>query len=384
MTLDELISAIHASPVQLALAMTGGGSQAIADLLAVPGGSRTVLEAIVPYSDRAVDLLLHARPEHYCCERTARLLAMAAYLRGQQLIQDNPTTSTLLVGIGATASLASSRPKRGPHRLHVAVQTAAETRSLSVEFMKDARSRRAEERLAADVILNAVACAAGVADRIAPTWLPGEDIREVGVVAANDWRELLAGGRLVTFAGRAGDESDERRVGRIVMPGAFNPRHDGHRRMAEIAGRTLGQPVESELSIWNVDKPPLDFVEIDQRLRGFAADETVWLTRAPTFVEKSQLFPRATFVVGADTMVRIGQPKYYGDNLRTRDEAIDSLASAGCRFLVFGRVEDGQFATLDQLSLPAALRALCVGQDEGTFRLDVSSTELRRKLAEGE
>jgi len=381
--LDELVAAIHAAPVQLVLAVTGGGSQAIADLLGVPGGSRTVLEAIVPYADRAVDQWLGARPEQYCSDRTARLLAMTAYLRGAQLAQPDENAPRL-IGIGATASLVSSRPKRGPHRLHVAVQTEAETRSLGVQFTKGARSRREEERIAANVILNAVAAAAGVAGRIETPWLQGETLEETRVEAPIGWQDLFADRRLIVRAGGTSDPADERREGRVVMPGAFHPRHEGHRRMAEIARRTLGQPVEFELSMWNVDKPPLDFLEIDRRLRSFSADETVWLTRAPTFVEKSKLFPGATFVVGADTMLRIGQPKYYGGDERARDVAIENLANAGCRFLVFGRLVDERFETLDQLELPAALRPLCIGCDERTFRLDVSSTELRRNMADGE
>jgi len=264
----------------------------------------------------------------------------------------------------------------------VAIQTATETKSLSVEFTKEARSRREEERLAADVILNVAAGAAGVPGRIECTWLPGEAVDEACVMAPHGWRELFAGRRLVVNA-RGGDESTEdRRIGRLVMPGAFNPRHEGHRRMAEIAGQQCGQPVEFELSIWNVDKPPLDYIEIEHRLRNFTDRETVWLTRAPTFVEKAKLFPQATFVLGADTLVRIGQPKYYGDDEQARDTAINDLARSHCRFVVFGRLRDEQFETLDLLELPAALRTLCSGCDEHTFRFDVSSTELRRKMAQ--
>ena len=36
------------------LVVTGGGAQALADLFAVPGASRTVLEALVPYGDRSM------------------------------------------------------------------------------------------------------------------------------------------------------------------------------------------------------------------------------------------------------------------------------------------------------------------------------------------
>ena len=48
------IARIHASSLRAMLVVTGGGTQAIADLLAVPGASRTVLEAVVPYSEAAL------------------------------------------------------------------------------------------------------------------------------------------------------------------------------------------------------------------------------------------------------------------------------------------------------------------------------------------
>ena len=57
---------------------------------------------------------------------------------------------------------------------------------------------------------------------------------------------------------------------RVILSGAFNPLHAGHRRMAEIASARCGAPVTLELSIANVDKPTLDFLEIDARLAGLA------------------------------------------------------------------------------------------------------------------
>ena len=50
---EQLVQQIHDSPTRIVLAATGGGSRAIADLLEVPGGSRTFLEAVVPYSPPA-------------------------------------------------------------------------------------------------------------------------------------------------------------------------------------------------------------------------------------------------------------------------------------------------------------------------------------------
>ena len=46
---SQMIAAMQASGRQAVLAITGGGTGAIAELLRVPGGSRLLLEAIVPY-----------------------------------------------------------------------------------------------------------------------------------------------------------------------------------------------------------------------------------------------------------------------------------------------------------------------------------------------
>jgi len=105
--------------------------------------------------------------------------------------------------------------------------------------------------------------------------------------------------------------------------------------------------------------------------------EAVGLTRAPTFVKKAQLFPGATFVVGADTVERVGQVRYYGHEAAMQ-QAIESIAAGGCRFLVFGRVIDGAFQTLEELRLPPRLAALCQGVPAEAFREDISSTELRK------
>jgi hypothetical protein len=166
-------------------------------------------------------------------------------------------------------------------------------------------------------------------------------------------------------------------VRRAILAGAFNPFHEAHREMARIASDMLGAPVEFELSIRNVDKPPLDFLEIAERAAQFGPGETLWLSRAATFLEKAAIFAPATFVVGADTVARIANAKYYGGESACR-QAIEELAAADCWFLVFGRLLDGGFVSLGELPLPETLRKLCDGVPETAFRSDLSSTELRR------
>ncbi|MCA9241684.1 MAG: hypothetical protein KDA37_15845, partial [Planctomycetales bacterium] len=159
-------------------------------------------------------------------------------------------------------------------------------------------------------------------------------------------------------------------------PGAFNPLHEGHRRMAAVAAEVTGHEVTFELSVANVDKPSLDFVEVARRVAQFDQHHCL-VTRAPTFVDKATLMPGATFVVGLDTLIRIADEAYYDDSPAVRDDALSHIAGAGCRFLVFGRTFDDEFLTLDDLELPPALAAICTGVSEEVFREDISSTELR-------
>lgn len=369
---DDLIRRIHRQGKQFVLAFSGGGSGAISALLRVPGGSQSVLEGIVPYSQAALIELLGSPPEQFCSDRTARAMAVACWLRARKLTPDVDPDN--LVGLGCTASLASDRPKKGAHRAFLAVQTAWQTISTSIELTRDARSRGEEEDLVATIALNLVAEAAGLAERLDLSLLPGDETQRHMVEAPTVWHELMLGHLNLVLLNASCEVAP-----RAIFPGAFDPLHQGHRGMAEVARLRLNAPVEFELSIENVDKPPLDYLEIERRTRQFTdQDQAIWLTRAPTFVEKSRLFPGATFIVGADTIDRIGQPRYYGSDAHRCEAAIREIAANGCRFLVFPRADDTALQTLQELELPPALRQLCEGVSAVEFRTDISSTQLRR------
>ena len=371
-----MIEAIHATPTRVVLAATGGGSQAISRLLEVGGASRTVLEAIVPYSSAALDDWLHARPEHYCSPQTVRAMAMAAFERARRLTagEDAASRTTDLAGVACTASLASDRPKRGAHRAHVAVQTAHFTATWSVQLVSGRRTRSEEERVVADLILAAVAAACGVPGDSIAALQSDEPLTVTRTDAPPHWTELLLGERRVASGHVVEDESEE---GRPIFSGAFNPRHAGHRRMAEIAAQRTGYRVAHEISLLNVDKPPLDFTDLAERASRFAADEPLWITRAATFRDKADVFPGTTFVVGVDTIERIAEPRYYGNDTAARDAAIAHLVDRGCRFLVFGRAADDEFKSLSDLALPKALAGLCDEVPGAVFREDISSTAIR-------
>jgi nicotinic acid mononucleotide adenylyltransferase len=166
------------------------------------------------------------------------------------------------------------------------------------------------------------------------------------------------------------------------LSGAFNPLHDGHRGLADVAGRLLGLAVAFELSVANVDKPPLAEAEVRRRLAPFVEQAPVWLSRAPRFVDKAALFPGAVFVVGADTALRLVDTRYYDGDAAQVHNALAKIRDHRCTFLVACRVDAfGQCVELVDVPLPSDFRSLFGAIPATVFRLDVSSTQIRNRRA---
>ena len=346
------------------LYLTGGGSELISELLTTPGASKTLLQVNVPYAAQALYELLGGKPEQACSTATARALAMSAFQRAQRLGGTQP------FGLGCTAALATDRVKRGRHRAHVAVQTL--TRSLDLRY--DFNSQRDTEERA---LLEGLWYALSEALDNPLQNNAGTPTSRTLTEAPLGWQSLWSGRQAaLQVTGKQDPQHPQ-----LVLPGSFNPLHAGHIAMLSYAEKVLGSQGVYELAIANVDKPPLDYSSVQERLSTFkdlATLAPVWLTTLPTFVEKAAAFPGATFAVGADTLIRIADPKYYGDEAH-RDRALAELSRLGTRFLVFGRNHEDGFVTLGDLDLPPGLRSLCQGVSEADFRKDISSTQLRQR-----
>jgi hypothetical protein len=177
----QMIAAMHASGRQAVLAITGGGSGAIAELLRVPGGSRLLLEAVVPYDFRALTEFVGFEPEHACSVETSAAMARRARERAAKLAPDG----VRLIGLGVTAALVTDRPRQGEHRCHIAVTTAAGTQACSIVLAKERRDRAGEEDLVARAVVLWLARGCGV-DAPSPRVLLDADERYTESAAARE------------------------------------------------------------------------------------------------------------------------------------------------------------------------------------------------------
>ena len=351
--MSDRATRLHDTPWQGVFYLAGGGTTLIGEMLGTPGASRTVMDVRIPYASTAMAEMLGAAPEQACSEATARAMAMSAFQKAQQLGARQP------FGFACTASLATDRTKKGEHRAHAAIQTPTDTYTAFWTFAGD---RAEEEEALSEALwakLGQVLDIPGVEGSAVITHTAGKPA----------WQALILGDSQA--------EATSNHDGGLLLPGAFNPLHQGHQEMMAVAEEVTGLTGAYEMSVANVDKPFLDYREIERRLAQF--DRAVWLTRLPTFIEKARRFPNATFIVGLDTLVRIAEPRYYGGELM-RDEALKELAEYGASYVVFGRMMGDRFMVLEDMidTLPEALAERATGVTAERFNNPLSSTDIRR------
>lgn len=369
--IHDAIRRIHASPAKIVLVAAGGGIRSMTWLLTTPGASQTILEALIPYSDRALADFLGERPRRTVTIETAELMASRALERAKSLSD----SQAALIGVACTAAIATDRPKRGKHRVHVSCKTEDSLVTYSLELVKGRRDRTEEDTATSLLVLRAITDAADVGP---PAPLPLAPPERVQVTGTGDPITLLLAGAAESILIEAdGSVHIDGRPRGAVLSGSFAPLHIAHRELAATASETLRQPVAFEMSIANVDKPPLSAACARQRLAQFAGRYDAVLTRAPTFSQKAEILPNTTFVIGYDTAKRLFDPRYYQHDERMMTDALTQIRRRGGGFLVAGRLDDGIFRTLDDIQMPNELQGMFQALPEGRFRQDISSTELR-------
>ena len=434
----ERIFQVHKSPCKVILAITGGGAEIIGELLRHGSGSATVLDAVVPYGTAAMDRFLGRKPEKYCSEKTARLMGMVAYQRALGLSKGSGGPADPdVIGIGATCKLKAANEREGrKHEIHVAIQAARETGVCTLELVAD-RKREKEEKIAALLIFNVLARHCGVPEIDLPDGI-GTRRRTGGETGEEEIEEVIE--KYASVSGVVGDllkqqshipesfcktagmarinlnevkapeeikpeeikpeetKSEETKPEetkpeetklekpeeiKLVFSGSFDPCHKNHVFMAMCASKEYNAPVHFEISLTNVDKPPIDFISLSQRLDSLRKykDEAfmggVCLTNAPLFLQKADLFPNSTFIIGADTFNRLFDAKYYDGTVDT-PAILRHFKEKNARFMVFRR-KSVEMSTNPEVLEFCEIIPVDEYEDDGT-----SSREIRKKHNEAQ
>ena len=371
--LEYSITRIHNSKTKLVMSVSGVGSQSINWLLSVPGASKTLIEATIPYSNESLNRYIGEVPRQYVSKTTALSMAKAAYIQGVQYGNHEID----IIGVSCTGAISTNRKRRGDNQAFIGLWGPRLKYVAHLILEKGERNRVDEEELVSSLIVQYIE------EKLLGNSVLNMELNKLESVSVDETEfpsdlDSLVNGHIssITYMGSNLVGLDKSFKGGILS-GSFNPMHQGHIELSKLASDMLGVPVAFEISATNVDKPPLQANEIEKRLSQFERSETVILTCAPLFGEKSSIFQNSTFIIGNDTALRLVDPKYYDNDVQNMYTSLQKVKDNKCDFLVAGRLQNSEFKTISDMAIPEAFISLFQGIPESQFRMDLSSTELR-------
>jgi hypothetical protein len=359
--------------ISLHVIATGAGAGLQDELWKEPGSSAYLSGASFPYSPEEHQEILGFVPDHYCSEIDALDLAMAAYMKAYLFGGKKP------VGLGLTASVASEKKHRGDHRIYACVMTDDQILSCSLCLDKNVGSaaRFADGQVANHIGLHLILTGVGITSLADLT----SNLPSNVLIADSNTNALLANDRFFlrpffNSNGERGLLGPKQKI--ALMPGGFNPPHEGHFGLRDQFEANEDKWVVFEVVDNPPHKVPLSVQELLKRakmLRGWP----VLFTHNNKYIDKARAFSHTPIIVGADALLRILDPKWG----KPINPLLDEFIALGTQFYVADRLVDNKLTSLEDIlaTLPDdSARKLIVISHRLPGRWDISSTELRNKL----
>lgn len=364
--------------VNIHLVATGAAAGLQDKLWSTPGSSAYLSGATFPYATEEQEELLGFMPDHFCSKEAAVDLASAAYMKAYKFGGKKP------IGMGITASVASEKVHHGDHRVFLSLISDEKVSLWSFILEKDAGSMQRHmdgctcDQLGLFLLMESLNLEFTDLDNV---------IREMRYtkVVKEDASELAR----QRFMARPFFSAEGKRLGKMpderfaIMPGAYNPPHEGHFGMAKATMDEYNYRAVFEITAVPPHKEALTVQQLLQRAKLLQGHNRLFTEKLPFYLDKARKFPGKPLVLGADAMVRMLDPKW-GIDMK---EMFGTFYDLGNKLFVCNREVDGVMTTcediLDRIKVEhpfnvwASARIVMVPL-EGEW--NVSSTELRNKL----
>jgi len=385
-------------------------------ILGTPEASSCILDVNFPYSRGSLKEYVGSdfiEDESFSSASMAEKLAKHALRHAVRAAAGTEgfeaSMKTDLLGIGFAGSLATNRDRKGEDKCFLCVRALDGYEAVhSKRFQRGKSTRVEQDAIASMLVVQGFLEGSGVKTNL-EVQIERDFVSEASSVVTRERRANLGmSAQLESWFSKVekrshdhlwfwpgspqlslwGSDIDLSKQRKLMLSGSFNPLHDGHKQLVEKAQlhcRTRKfQPI-FELAVTNVDKGEIVIEDVEQRIKQFAAVGPVVITNASKFVDKARILPNTTFLIGYDTAIRLVDPKYYNNSEEDMNSSLLEMILIGSDFIVAGRFDDqkDEFLTLEEMidSIPSGLRSAFSGLSESEFRVDLSSSELRKRNA---
>ena len=354
--------------VNIHIVATGAGASFQNELWEVPGSSAYLSGASFPYDAAEQEELLGFMPTQFCSEEASVDLACAAYMKAYKFGGKDA------VGLGLTASVASEKPHRGDHRVYATIITKDKVWSFHKVLKKGCglKQRQSDNLDCNDLAFFMLVDALDISSFNAegkPFLREYKDNTQLAMDRFFKHPYFSASGKRYDKCQYTGKWA--------LVPGAFNPPHQGHFGMQQGVFDQYGYRGVFEITSGLLHKGNLTIQDLLQRAKLLKGNDCIFTQQLPLYLDKVKAFPGAALVLGADACLRLFDPKWGLD----KNELFSQLKALKTILFVAPRIIDGKLVKLSDIEVNFSRQEKIKYMGmlfplEGQW--DISSTEIRK------